>query len=223
MHFSIIKNVLGNIILALFLGIVLIIVGYALEFGLLSVGFTSNVEGALIIAGIFCIIYSFYLILKIPFNPSIKCWKHYGDSDIDEIDDTINSDIKIENYWGGRVLEPSKAKIGGLMVTNSWIIDVTNYVFVKPEDVNWIYIKLIPGKNCYLNEITIFTNFSLKFSVALNAFCTQNELDTSENDAILKYNYLQTICPKAILGFDPKYEEVWKKSPENFVKNVKTK
>ena len=217
MHKSMIKAILTPIASFFILGIILIFAGIGFGLAIWSTGYRSNIEGGLILGGIISIIISIYFIIKIPFNSSVKCWKHYGDAAIDEINDIIESNPKSEIDWGD-----------SLIVTDSWIIDKSDFLFFRFEDVSWFYINLTEKGSWYLEDIFFYSNFSVKFDKRVKSVMAyykpgeSNPYESIENDALVKLNYLHLICPKAIVGSKPKYENIWKNSPENFIKNANT-
>ena len=213
MHKSMIKAILIPIAGFFIFGVILLFAGIGFALAIRSAGYTSNIEGALVFAGIISIIISIFFIIKIPFNPSIKCWKHYGDAAVDEINEIIESNPKSEIDWGE-----------SLIVTNSWIINKSDFLFIRLEDINWFYINLTEKSGWYLEDIFFYSNFSVKFdkrSKSVRVYIqpdNPNPYGSIENDALVKLNYLNLICPKAIVGSKPGYENIWGKSPENFGK-----
>jgi len=153
-----------------------------------------------------------FKLIYYPSNDIYKCWKFYGGNDliIEEIKKAISNKKK--------ELESDE-----LIISNGWIIKPKDFIFVKPEDVNWIYLlqQGIEGSNIYNQKIKIYTTFGLSFEVNCSPVQLSEKGGGTTEDVIIYLNTLTNICKNAIIGYRPEFKLFWKKSPQDFIKRVK--
>lgn len=166
--------------------------------------------------GASAIVYSLYKIFNYKSNPAYLCWKKYGEKD-------KNVTEVIQLIEKSRFGEESQ----DLIISKKWIIQPSSLIFVKPEDIVWAFVsrKKVNGLNGYNQRIKLFTNFNLRFEVP----CSQIYSDTIDlkdivsEDVSLYFKKLKEYNKKVYFGYNEQFEAIWKKDPEDFLKNINPK
>ena len=194
------------------IGIACIIGGFVINAVIYEIGYISILMVVpLIGTGLF--FYSLFRVIYWPSNEIYKNWIFYGGNDkiIEEINEAINHKKKD--------LESSE-----LIISNGWIIKPKEFIFVKPKDVNWIYLSQhgVEGSNIHNQKIKIHATFGLSFEVNCSQIqlANKNEGLTTE-DVTIYLNNLNHYCKNAIMGYRPEFKLFWKNSPKNFIERVK--
>jgi len=156
--------------------------------------------------------FGLYRLIYYPSNPCYKCWKKYGKSD--QIVEEVMEIIKNEGE-----------NTTNLIFTNNWIIQPSSLIFIKPKDINWVFVHREgqEGSTKYNQKIKIFTNFKLEFEVpCLPIVSEKSELDNLvTNDVDYYFTQLQNSNNSIVFGYSKELEKLWRKDPKNFQDNVK--
>ena len=212
MHPLVRKNLILPRIYEIIIGIFITIFGYFLYLYVYNIGYAVNLINIIPFVGVGLILLSIYRLFAVFSNPVYKSWKFYGDSVIDEINDQINK----ENEGS------PKGSMNELIASNSWIIDKNNFIFAKPSDINYFYLHLWEG-NFKVNffKINIYTTFGVQFDVLISKPITAEDFELQQKEAITILEKIKKICPNAINEYNPVFNEMWKKSPQDFIKMVR--
>jgi len=176
-------------------------------------GWIISILIAIPLIGVMLFFSSLFHIIYWPANAIYKCWKYYGSNDsiIEEIKKAINKKKK--------ELESEE-----VIISNGWIIKPKEFIFVKPKDVNWIYLSRQGpgGSGNYNQKIKIFTTFGLSFDVKCAIIHLKNKDENLVTEDVSIYlDVLSHFCKNAIIGYRPEFRIMWKKDPKRFVEKAK--
>lgn len=210
---KIIKNkiIKGNL-LWLILGLLLSIGGAFLNIVVYDLGWMVSFLLLIPIIGIILFFVGIYGLVYYPSNPCFKCWKKYGKNDeiVDEIMEIINKE-------GANTIN--------LIFSDNWIIQPSSLIFVKPRDINWVFVHREGGKdsNTYNQKIKIFTNFKLEFVVPCSPILSEeSELDNFiTNDVDYYFTQLKNSNEFIVFGYNKELEKLWREDSNNFFENAK--
>lgn len=197
------------------LGILLLIGGIILNIVIYESGWITILLVVPFI-GVGLFFYSLYRLAYYPSNSAYKCWENYGEDD-------KNVDDVIELIKKSKTDEDSKE----LIISDKWIIQPSSLIFVKPKDVNWAFVHREgqSGSNGYNQKVKIFTNFNLEFEVPCSPiYADKSDLDNLvSHDVAFYFTKLREHNKNVVLGYSEELESLWKRNPQNFLKNVKAK
>jgi hypothetical protein len=187
-----------------FLSLLFLIIGTALIYSGYISGQIYMISFLIPLIGIGLFICSIIFLVYWPSNIIYRNWKFYGGDDkiIDEIKEAINNKKK-------------EFESADLIISNGWIIKPKDFIFVRPQDVNWIYSTEQEYRDSIINRrIHIKTNFGLSFVVGKNKFNPFNvEKELTEQDVKMYINILNHYCKNAVIGYRKEFEKFWSKSP----------
>lgn len=199
----------------LIIGLVIFVVGLGSTFALWEVGFIFSLTILGIAIGAGMILYSIFAIVYLPTNRIYKNWKAYGGDDaiIKEIQDTINS--KKKDFESNEFI-----------ISKGWLIKPKEFIFVKTDDVNWIYLSQIQSLSLdsFYQQIKVFATIGIEFELncrGIPKYIKDQVKDATTGDVITYLDILNHFCKNAIIGHNPKFKKIWKKSPKEFIENVK--
>jgi len=195
------------------IGILIFIGSVILNWIIWEIGYIVYIIYAATLVGAGMLFYGLFRLIYWPSNDIYKNWKFYGSSDsvIEEVNKAINNKKKD--------LESKE-----LIISDGWIIKPKDFIFVKPKDVNWIYLsqQSVEGSNVHNQKIRIHTTFGLSFEVTCSPIQFNNkEEKLTTKDVVIYLNTLSHFCKNAIIGYRPEFKLFWKKSPRDFIEKVK--
>lgn len=209
------KKIFEENLAMLMVGIAVLVGSLILTFILWEIGFIFSLFFAGILIGSGMILYSIFAIVYLPANRIYRNWKVYGGNDtiIEEIQKIISSEKK--------EFESNQS-----ILSKGWLIKPKEFIFVKTSDVNWIHLLNEGGffdSNIFHQKIKVFTKIGIKFEI--NCGDIPKAVVKQQEDAVTAnvYAYMDALhgfCKNAIIGYNPKFEKIWKKSPEKFYENV---
>ncbi|RLJ01429.1 MAG: hypothetical protein DRP10_04115 [Candidatus Aenigmatarchaeota archaeon] len=194
------------------IGLLIAIGSIILNWIIWEIGYIVYIIYAATLIGVAIFFDGLFKLIYYPSNDIYKCWKFYGENDlvIEEVKKAISNKKK--------ELESNE-----LIISNGWIIKPKDFIFVKPKDVNWIYLsqQCIEGSNIYNQKIKIHTTFGLSFEVNCSPIQLSDKGVRTTEDVMIYLNTLTHFCKSAIIGYKPEFKLFWKKSPQDFIKRVK--
>ncbi|MBW2984112.1 serine protease [Candidatus Woesearchaeota archaeon] len=196
------------------IGILMIIGGILLNIFVFSLGWIAYILIIIPIIGIGKFFEALYHLVYFPSNMIYQNWEHYGGGDkvINEVQAAIKNKKK--------TLDSED-----FMISKGWIIKPSDFVFVKPKDVNWVYLskEQTEGTSIQNQKIKIYTKMGIKFEVNCSSMEVPSEDDREAvtEDVVVFINILSHLCKDAIIGFHPDLESIWEDSPEDFLKESK--
>jgi len=153
--------------------------------------------------------------IYLPSNRIYKNWKAYGGTD-----SIINEVLKIINS------RKKDFESTEFIISNGWIIKPKEFIFVKTTDVNWIYLKQVTTDltSTVSQTIKVFTTIGIEFDINCRGFPADIKKqieDATTEDVITYVDVLSHFCKNAIIGYRPEFKVIWKKSPREFMENLK--
>ena len=197
-------------------GILALVGGIILNWVIWESGWIVYILFAVPFIGIGLIGYSLYRLAYYPSNPAYKCWENY-----EEDDKNVNEVMELIKK--SKTNEDSKE----LIISDKWIIQPSSLIFVKPKDINWAFVHREgqSGSNSYNQKVKIFTNFNLGFEVPCSSiYADKSDLDNLiSHDVAFYFTKLREHNKNVVLGYSEELESLWKRDPQNFLKNIKAK
>mgnify|MGYP006293343069 CR=1 FL=1 len=197
-------------------GILALVGGIILNWVIWESGWIVYILFAIPFIGIGLIGYSLYRLAYYPSNPAYKCWENY-----EEDDKNVNEVMELIKK--SKTDEDSKE----LIISDKWIIQSSSLIFVKPKDINWAFVHREgqSGSNSYNQKVKIFTNFNLGFEVPCSSiYADKSDLDNLiSHDVAFYFTKLREHNKNVVLGYSEELESLWKRDPQNFLKNIKAK
>ena len=195
------------------IGIACIIGGFIINAVIYEFGWITALMAVPLI-GIGLFFNSLFRMVYWPSNNIYKVWKAYGgtDSIINEIQEAINSKKK-------------DFESKGIIISKGWIVQPKKFIFVKPHDVNWVYLSKQGLEGIKIHQtIKIFTSIGVSFEIRCKSLPIGSKAQdgTITGDVAACMHALKHFCKNTIFGFSPELKVIWKNSPKNFIDKVRT-
>ncbi len=125
-------------------------------------------------------------------------WEAYGKSDLvlEEIEKIIE---KLEKQFDFKIF----------CISDGWLINPVEWLFVKLEDINWVYLnKEDPKQKDEAAEIFVNTNFGIQIPI-LCAAINVPQIDNPAKATVLALATIKQEAKKAVFGFSDKTKDKW--------------
>jgi hypothetical protein len=206
-------KVIGGNIFLIPVGIVIFLISLAITLAVYDAGWFFSLTAIGMPIGGFMVIYAIYAMINLPSNMIYKCWKTYGGNEaiVKQIQSAIDNKKKS--------LESPQ-----LIISKGWIIKPDDFHFIKPADVDWVYLKGYEGYTGGVKQVIMLLS---KKGIKLDVQCSSTGKVEYERGLVTKdvatfLNALGRICKNAFVGYSPEIEKAWKKSKtrEEFLERI---